>query len=95
MKLGRLVYKAIDQIQMLKRFYRYRYEFLNGIGLVFVPKPEIDLGYKPIPHFKFNKTRADLMVSSDNKYLFDEVNEPPEILKDNLIKVADGTSLIG
>uniref|UniRef100_A0A3B0MR68 Uncharacterized protein n=1 Tax=Theileria annulata TaxID=5874 RepID=A0A3B0MR68_THEAN len=89
MKIGRIVYMALNQIQMIKRFHRHRYNFLDRMGLVLIPNPELDIGYKPVPHIKFNKYRSHLMVSPDKKYLFDDVNEPPDYLKDSVTKVLD------
>ncbi|EKX72954.1 conserved hypothetical protein [Theileria equi strain WA] len=87
LKLGRLVYTAIDQIQVLRQHYPNRYKFLSDMGLNVMWKEQIGLGYRPVPHSKFVNIDKRTKVSTDKKYLFDETNPHPKDM--DVINVVD------
>lgn len=71
LKLGYVFYSAMDQIQVLRKYYPQRYDFLNEMGVNYIFQEEVDLGYKPMPHQRFNSLSRYLKVSRDGKYLKD------------------------
>ncbi|KAK1441955.1 hypothetical protein BgAZ_502870 [Babesia gibsoni] len=71
MKLGYVVHSALDQLQVLRKYYPQRFEFLHEMGLVQLCQEEIDLGYKPLPHQRTTAVSRYLQVSKDGKYLKD------------------------
>ncbi|BAM41293.1 conserved hypothetical protein [Theileria orientalis strain Shintoku] len=89
MKLGRLFYLAMDQIQVIYKYYPERFQFIKDMGLDVVLTMQMKLGYRPVPHSKFNKVDSSLMVSKDERYLFDDFNQPPPNMKKAVTNILD------
>ncbi|UKJ88992.2 hypothetical protein MACJ_002238 [Theileria orientalis] len=89
LKLGRLFYSAVDQIQVIYKYYPDRFQFIKDMGLDVLLRTQIKLGYRPVPHSKLNKVDSSLMVSKDERYLFDDFNEPPSNMKKGITNILD------
>ncbi|KAK2195079.1 hypothetical protein BdWA1_003379 [Babesia duncani] len=77
LKIGYLVYSAIDQMQMLCRYYPYRFQFLKDLGFARLAQEYLVLGYKPMPHAKTNPLNDQTRVSQDGNYLKDDFDDVP------------------
>ncbi|ORM40250.1 uncharacterized protein BXIN_2073 [Babesia sp. Xinjiang] len=66
LKLGYIFYTAIDQIQVLRRYYPERYEFLKGMGLDYLWQDEVDLGYRANPHQKLEALSHTAKLAKDD-----------------------------
>ncbi|GFE53982.1 hypothetical protein BaOVIS_013860 [Babesia ovis] len=94
LKLGYLFYSALDHIQVLKKYYPERYEFLMDMGIDYLPSEEIDLGYRPTPHHKLTSISRYARVSKDAEFSVDAVSlffnprlsDPKEALRSRLIR---------
>ncbi|GIX65499.1 fusion protein, putative [Babesia caballi] len=71
LKLGHLFYSALDQIQVLRKYYPQRYEFMREMGIDHISTEDLDLGYRPQPHHKLESLSHHAEVSKDGRYLRD------------------------